>query len=243
MKEFDWAGITRNEIIQIFIESSVKFKMQHIPVLEFHKSVTTNLKRHIPIRTKKNFIPNKLDAGQVAISGFYHPEYDEENKIPIELVFFYHGIFDQLKLSQKRIANIGALMADTILHEIIHMSQHRKKDFLPCPSYVSCARNGKIKEQQQYLGKFDEIDAYAFNIVDELADRFGPDRPKILAYINSNQQDRRQKVNSWLLYIRAFEYNHTHPVIRRLKKRIVKYLDRMHTGRPYDVNPWLTPPK
>jgi len=241
MKEFDWTGITRNEIIQIFIESSVKLK--YIPVLEFHKTVTTNLKRHIPVRVRKKFVPTELEVGQVAISGFYHPDYDEEGNMPIEVIFFYHSIFDQLKLSQKRIVSIGALMADTILHEIIHMSQHRKKDFLPCPLYNSRARRSKIKEAQQYLGKFDEIDAYAFNIVDELADRFGTDRSKIIAYINSDQRYRRQKLNSWLLYIRAFEHDHNHPVIRRLKKRVVKYLDRMHTGRPYDVNPWLTSPK
>jgi len=241
MKEFDWTRITRNEIIQIFIESLVEFK--NVPVLEFHKQIAINLKRYIPIRVRKKFIPNDLNAGQVAISGFYHPDYDEVGGVPIEVIFFYHEINDYIKLTHNRIVSIGSLLADTILHEIIHMSQHRKKDFLQSPSYRSCARRLKIREVQQYLGKFDEIDAYAFNIVDELADRFGTDRSKIITYINSNQRNRKQKTNSWLIYIRAFEHDHDHPVIRRLKKRVVKYLDRIHTGRPYDVNPWLTSPK
>ena len=242
MKNFDWVDLTRNGIIGI-VQQSLSTSPSLVPVPEFHNRITTLLKKHIPIRVKKKFIPHDLDIGQVAISGYYHLDYDEAGSKPIEVIFFYHGADDHIKLTHKRINSIGVLTADTILHEIIHMSQHRKKNFLQCSSYRSCAQRLKIREAQEYLGKFDEIDAYAFNIVDELADRFGPDRSKIVAYINSDQRYRRQRNNSWLIYIRAFEHNHNHPVIRRLKKRVIKYLDRIHTGRPYDVNPWLTPPK
>ena len=239
---FDWAELTRNGIISI-VQQSLSVSPNPIPVPEFHSRIVTLLKKHIPIRFKKKFVPNALKIGQVAISGYYYLDYDQIGNKPIELIFFYHSRDDHIKLNRKRIDNIGVLAADTILHEIIHMSQFRKKNFLVCPEYRSCARRVKNRAAQEYLGKFDEIDAYAFNIVDELADRFGPDQSKIVAYINSDQRYRRQRNNSWLMYIRAFEHDHSHPVIRRLKKRVVKYLDRIHTGRPYDVNPWLTPPK
>lgn len=242
MKDFDWVSLTRNGIISIIQQALFKIP-NPIPIVDFHFLVTFHLKRHIPIRVRKKFIPRDINSGHLAISGYYHSEYDEEGSKSIEVIFSYHSRDDYIKLNRKRINNIGALVADTILHEIIHMSQHRKKNFLQSPSYHSCARIVKIREEQRYLGKFDEIDAYAFNIADELADRFGPIPSRIIAYINSDQRNRQQKNNSWLIYIRAFEHDHNHPVIRRLKKRVVKYLKRIHTGRPYDVNPWLTPPK
>jgi len=242
VNNFDWVDLTRNRIINI-IQQALAEISNPIPVPEFHERVVALLKKHIPIRVKKQFVPDALKTGQIAISGYYHLDYDEAGSKPIELIFFYHNRNDHIKLNRKRINSIGALAADTILHEIIHMSQFRKKNFLVCPPYRSCARQVKIRAAQEYLGKFDEIDAYAFNIVDELADRFGLDQSKIIGYINSDQRNRRQRNNSWLIYIRAFEHDHNHPVIRRLKKRVVKYLNRIHTGRPYDVNPWLTPPK
>jgi len=242
MYRFDWVGLTRNSIISI-VQQSLNEIPNSIPILDFHSCVATQLKKYIPIRIRKKFVPNTLKAGQVAIAGYYHLDHDEAGSKPIELIFFYHNKDDRIKLNRKRITNIGVLTADTILHEIIHMSQFRKKNFLVCPEYRSCARRVKIRVAQEYLGKFDEIDAYAFNIIDELADRFGPIPSKIIAYINSDQRYRRQRNNSWLMYIRAFEHDHNHPVIRRLKKRVVKYLNRIHAGRPYDVNPWLTPPK
>ena len=242
MYEFDWVKLTRNGIIGI-VQQSLSVSPSLLPVMDFHRRVVALLKKHIPIRVKKQFVSDALKAGQVAIAGYYYLDHDQAGNKPIELIFFYHDRDDHIKLNRKRINNIGALAADTILHEIIHMSQFRKKNFLVCPPYRSCACRIKIRTAQEYLGKFDEIDAYAFNIVDELADRFGSDQSKIVAYINSDQRYRRQRNNSWLIYIRAFEHDHNHPVIRRLKKRVIKYLDRIHTGRPYDVNPWLTPPK
>jgi len=242
MYRFDWVGLTRNNIISI-VQQSLNGIPNPIPILDFHSCVATQLKKYIPIRIRKQFIPRYIESGQLAIAGHYYSEHDEAGGKSIELIFSYYSKNDHIKLNRKRINGIGALIADTLLHEIIHMSQYRKKDFLQSPSYHSCARVVKIREEQRYLGKFDEIDAYAFNIADELADRFGPIPSKIIAYINSDQRNRQQKTNSWLIYIRAFEHNHNHPVIRRLKKRVVKYLDRIHTGRPYDVNPWLTPPK
>jgi hypothetical protein len=225
---FNWVELTRNGIIGI-VQQSLSLLPSVISVPEFHGRIVSLLKKHIPIRVKKKFVPDSLEIGQVAIAGYYHLDYDQVGNKPIELIFFYHGRDDHIKLNRKRINNIGVLAADTILHEIIHMSQFRKKNFLFCPPYRSCARRAKIRAAQEYLGKFDEIDAYAFNIVDELADRFGPNRSKIVAYINSDQRYPRQRNNSWLMYIRAFEHNHNHPVIRRLKKRVVKYLDRIHT--------------
>ena len=242
MNSFDWVELTRNGIIRI-VQQSLSVSPSLISVPEFHGRVGSLLKKHIPIRVKKKFVPDALKTDQIAIAGYYDLDHDEAGNKPIELIFFYHSRDDHIKLNRKRIANIGVLVADTILHEIIHMSQFRKKNFLVCPEYRSCAHRAKNRAAQEYLGKFDEIDAYAFNIVDELADRFGPDQSKIITYINSDQRYCRQRNNSWLMYIRAFEHDHNHPVIRRLKKRVVKYLNRMHTGRPYDVNPWLTPPK
>ena len=113
MKNFDWVDLTRNSIIGV-VQQSLSKSPSLVPVPEFHNRITSLLKKHIPIRVRKKFIPNDLDIGQVAISGYYHLDYDEEGSKPIEVIFFYHGADDYIKLTHKRINSIGVLTADTL---------------------------------------------------------------------------------------------------------------------------------
>jgi hypothetical protein len=212
---------------------------QPIYTVEFHRIVANHLKKILPIRVRKYFLPDQIEKNQVAVTGYYHYDRDEQGKKSIELVFSYNNFLDRLKLNLTRIKNIGALIADTILHEIIHMSQFRKKDFLLSPEYSSNAKNPRRQKEQSYLGKPDEIDAYAFNVVCELADKFKNNHVKIIKYINDNQKRKRRKFNSWIMYIKAFEHDHDHPVIRKLKKKIIRYLPQCQIGKSYNQNKWL----
>ena len=240
MTQLNWSEVTRRDIIDSIVSLLPKLINKHPTyVLDFHRLVAQRLKKILPIRIKKYFLPDQIEKNQVGISGCYHYDLDEQGQKSIELVFHYHDLLDPLEIGSKRIKNMGALIADTILHEVMHMSQFRKKDFLLSPDYESRAKNSCKQKEQSYLGKPDEIDAYAFNVVCELADKFKNDHTKIIKYINDDQKRKRRRFNSWIMYIRAFEHNHDHPVIRKLKKKIIRYLPQYQIGKPYSQNRWL----
>jgi hypothetical protein len=44
------------------------------------------------------------------------------------------------------------------------MRQFRRRNFKQLPDYASNAEKSEIREEQEYLGCKDEIDAYSFNI-------------------------------------------------------------------------------
>lgn len=240
MTHFDWSVVTRRDIIDSIVSLLPKLiDKRPIYALDFHRMVANRLKKILPIRIKKYSLPDQIEKNQVGISGYYQYDRDEQGKKSIELVFHYHNFLDTLVIGLRRIKNMGALIADTILHEIMHMSQFRKKDFLLSPEYSSNAKNSHKRKEQSYLGKPDEIDAYAFNVVCELADKFKNDHVKIIRYINDDQKKKRRSFNSWVMYIKAFEHDHNHPVIRKLKKKIIRYLPQYQIGKPYNQNKWL----
>jgi hypothetical protein len=130
-------------------------------------------------------------------------------------------------------------IADTILHEIIHMRQFRRRNFKELPDYASNAEKSKIREEQEYLGCSDEIDAYGFNIACELIDKFGKNKRQIVNYLNENQKGKKRRHNSWRMYLKAFEHDHNHPILQRVKKKVVRYLPAAEAGKPYRNKDWI----
>ena len=131
------------------------------------------------------------------------------------------------------------LFADTVLHEMIHMRQYRRRDHKWSAEYVSTAARKKQREDQRYLGSLDEIDAYGFNIACELVSRF--DDPAVaVKYLDEQQRNQRKKFTSWRMYLQAFGHDHSHPVIVRLKKTITRYIPHATQGRPYTNKHWLS---
>jgi len=41
------------------------------------------------------------------------------------------------------------------------------------------------------------------------------------------------------MYLKAFDYNHDHKIIKRLKKRVIRYLPNAELGRPYRTADWI----
>jgi len=89
------------------------------------------------------------------------------------------------------------------------------------------------------LGNEDEIDAYSFNIACELIDKFNMNQKKILKYLNEDQRGKNRKHNSWRMYLKAFQHNHNHKVIRKVKKKVLRYLPAAEYGRPYRTKEWI----
>jgi hypothetical protein len=131
-------------------------------------------------------------------------------------------------------------IADTILHEIMHMRQYRRRKFKILPDYASTAEKTEQRAEQEYLGCSDEVDAYSFNIACELMDKFKYDPVQVIQYLNEDQKGLRRRHNSWRMYLKAFDHNHDHTIIKRLKKKIIKYLPRAINGKPYRNKDWIS---
>jgi hypothetical protein len=130
-------------------------------------------------------------------------------------------------------------IADTLLHEIIHMRQFRRRNFKQLPDYASNAEKSELREEQEYLGCSDEIDAYGFNIACELMNKFGKNNVQVVNYLNENQKSKKRRPNSWRMYLKAFEHDHNHPIIQRVKKKVVRYLPAAEVGKPYRNKDWI----
>ena len=108
------------------------------------------------------------------------------------------------------------------------------------PGYESSANLARKRNEQIYLGNSDEIDAYSFNIACQLLDRFGEDKTSIVNYLNTDLNDKRLKKDGFRMYLDAFDHNHSHRVIRKLKKKVMNYIPNAEEiAKPYKTSDWL----
>ena len=238
IKNFDWSVLNRNSIIMLISTLAPEIVKQPLTVEQFHKKITTLLKKHLPVRVRKEFSP-KVDQGFVYVGGCYHSAYDADYKKCIEVLFQYRADEKIINLTSKRFAGMCTTIADTLLHEIIHMRQFRRRNFKQLPDYASNAEKSELREEQEYLGCSDEIDAYGFNIACELMNKFGKNNIQVVNYLNENQKSKKRRPNSWRMYLKAFEHDHNHPIIQRVKKKVVRYLPAAEVGKPYRNKDWI----
>ena len=236
--QFNWSLLDRSGIISFLMSIAPEVVGKELTIDQFHKKITTHIKKVIPVRFKKNR-NYKVEPNQVWVGGTYYSEWDQEKKKSIELVFEYELFEDTICITRTRFKNSCAVIADTILHELIHMRQYRRRKFKIIPDYDSKADKDILRIEQSYLGCSDEIDAYSFNIACELIDKFKGNEKKILAYLGENQKGVRHRHNSWRMYLKAFQHDHNHPIIHRMKKKIVRYLPMAQLGKPYRNKDWI----
>lgn len=235
---FDWSKIDRISIISILWPIYKELTQQKISVFKFYKTISKELKKYLPIITSCMHDIN-ISKGLVFIGGTYYSFKDQENKNSISLDLFFNNKKDKLFLTNRNFKNICTSIADTILHEIIHMRQYRRRNFKILPEYASTADKKEKNQQQSYLGCSDEIDAYGFNIACELLDKFNYDEKKVIKYLDQHQKNKNRKFNSWRMYLIAFDHDHNHKIIKRLKKKVIRYLPHAVDGRPYRNKDWI----
>jgi hypothetical protein len=119
------------------------------------------------------------------------------------------------------------------------MRQARQRKFKDIPGYSSTAQSTKLREQQEYYGDPDEIDAHAFNMACELKDRFGSNMTLIVNYLNEEQRGKRRGYDTWRSYLKAFNYDQNHRVVKKIKKRSIYYLSRSQVSKPFQPKDWI----
>ena len=234
---FDWSTLDRTTIVNHVLLSKPILVGDKLTVDKVHTTLSHNLKKLAPFKIKKVFNYN-VDPGHVYIGGSYYSYLDREYDRCIEISLCYFDPETKITLSNRQLKQIGILIADTVLHEIIHMRQYRRRQFKSIPDYVSKADRSDIRKEQEYLGSSDELDAYAFNIACEMHSKFKGNAKFIAKYLDKPLKNHKYK-HTWRIYLNAFEYNHNHPIIKKLKKKIMYYLPMAEIGKPYKSKDWI----
>lgn len=235
---FDWSTLEKSSIIQQIFELSPKICDQELTVEKFHEILSKFIKRKFPVKTTCGY-DTKVKHYKVFVGGAYYSDLDENDKKCIEINFYYNPVDISFKISRRKFKSICDTIADTILHEVIHMRQYRRRAFKSLHNYASSARSTKVREEQSYLGCTDEIDAYGFNIACELLGKYKGDQQALTQHLNLDLKNCQKYGGSWKMYLKAFGHDHNHEIIKRLKKKIIRYIPRAVSGKPFKSCDWI----
>ena len=235
--EFDWSSVNRHGIAGFIWALAPKIINQQLTVNQFHGMIYRHLKKYIPLRIAKSKY-DKADTNSVMIGGCYYSLHDQNDKPCIEVSLLYNPKDIYLKINTRKFYRICLVIADTILHEIIHMRQFRRREFKDLPDYPSTARRASKRLEQSYLGNSDEIDAYGFNIACDLLDKYKSTKD-VVRHLNIDQKNKRVRYVEWFMYLKAFDHDHNHPIIKKVKKKVLQYLPNAAIGKPYRNKDWI----
>lgn len=238
MYTYDWASLDRETIFNILYSIKNEIISTPVKVNKVHSLLSKQIKEYLPVKIRKEFKKN-MNKNTMLIGGRYYSEQDRNNRRSIELRFVYNSLDKSLKFTNKKFKKICITFADTILHEIIHMRQYRRRGFKELKGYHSTAKKSKQRQEQIYLGNTDEIGAYSFNIACELNDKFNGHKLKIINYLNNSNLERDRISEDWEMYIRVFDHNHNHRIIKRLKKRVMHYVSKNQLDKPFQTDDWI----
>jgi hypothetical protein len=235
---YNWSEWDKESIIDMVYMAKDLLVNKTLTITEFNKILTRHIKYWMPIRSRKSY-EEKVDKNHLWIGGVYHTDWDKERQKSIELCLCYRKKDKTITLSARRFTRVCNRIADVLLHEIIHMRQARKRNFKNLPGYSSQAESTKQRQEQEYLGDNDEIDAYAFNMACELNEKFHGDMKKIVSYFDEPQKGKRRYYDTWRMYLKAFNWDSDHKICRRLKKRSIYYLSRSQISKPFQCKDWI----
>ena len=236
--KFNWSILDREGLVEYFWSMYPKICDQEISVAQFHSKLSKHIKTQLPVKILKARDP-KVENDWMYTGGTYYSDDDRARRQCIELIFVYSTFQDNITISKRRFHRICYTIADTILHEVIHMRQYRRRKFKDLPDYASTAAREEKRQEQSYLGNSDEIDAYSFNIACELLDKFNGNQRAAINYLNENQQGLKRRHNCWRMYLKAFDHDHNHPVLQRVKKKVIRYIPHAMSGKPYKNKDWI----
>jgi hypothetical protein len=167
----------------------------------------------------------EVEQNDIDFNAFYDSGLDENGDVPIEIYFITNPSNDFIILDSEGFDVVIRRLADSIIHELIHMKQSRSRDFLEVDDMAYTCVEDELLEAQLYLGSTDEIYAYAFNIAHELLDK--ADLQTCLKKLESPSKIKIEDSINLFCYVNTFAKDVSHPVIKRLIKRVYKTLNEI----------------
>lgn len=141
-------------------------------------------------------------------SAEYFSEFDSKKEPPIHVTLISHPNNKMFLWNYQHCDHVFGLIADTVIHEMVHMRNTRKRRFQQFTNY-------DYDDEMIILSDPDCIDAYAHNIADDIASAFTP-WEIIRTPSNVTIED---SVSLWN-YMIVFGKNIDHPTMRRLMKKV-----------------------
>ena len=167
---------------------------------------------------------DQIGRGDMNLNATYDPWDDEDELDPyrIELLFNPKDK-NGIKFSQDALEEIKHRLIDALEHEMIHSVQYQRRDFKQQKGYRSKDR------EQSYLGNQDEIEAFAKNISSELLRHANKEQAIDMIRKATSTTELRDKLGNLLSpnlvgYLRAWDFNTRHPVIKKLLKKVYNYI-------------------
>lgn len=236
--KYNWAEVDQDFIADAIALVKHKVVNRKMTIDEFHNIIARHLKKIFPVRVRKSRYKH-VQSNWVWTGGTYFSEHDYNRGKSIEVDLNYHVTDRFITMPTRRFNRLCSTIADTILHEIIHMHQYRKRRFKLISGYSSNAESTKQRIEQEYLGDADEVDAYAFNIACNLYRKYDGSEKKIVDYLNEDQKGKRRVYDEWRMYLKAFNHDHNHRIVKKLKKRVIHYLPKAKNGKPFRSADWI----
>ena len=170
----------------------------------------------------------KLEKGDFSIGAEYDPELDQAKRKQFIINFIInHDKKTFWTITPERADRFVLDMTETLVHEYQHQVQYRQRRYKTHKNlYKSDHPDMDVKNEQEYFGDPDEIDAYAANIATHIF--------LVNHKLNKNLKEPIQESDSIDLrsYYRVFGENH--PVIDQLLEKIrtnIKYLKDLDDGK------------
>ena len=167
---------------------------------------------------------DSVQLNDMNLNAAYDPWDDEEEMDPysIELLFNPKNK-NKIQFDQDTLEEIKYRLIDALEHEMIHSLQYQRRDFKQQRDYRSKDR------EQKYLGNQDEIEAFAKNISSELLRHADKDQAVDMLRSATSTTELRDKLGNLLSpnlvgYLRAWDFNTRHPVIKKLLKKVYNYI-------------------
>lgn len=236
---FNWSLLDRATLYSMLYRLKPELVDRRLSIDEITGIISQHIKAHLPIKVKSSRY-NPVKKGQIWIGGVYYSDLDRaKRKRFIEVELAYPPNTATMKISSYRWERVCLLFADTMLHEIIHTRQFRARHFKAIPGYQSTAYYARTRKEQEYYGDRDEMGAHSFNLAQDMIDKFGFDPKAIRSYLDS-KVPRRVSPNGWGRFMKAFEYDHSHPKVCQMKRKIMSQLEYAYSGKPFKTTNHLT---
>lgn len=224
--------IPRKNIKSLIGKSKSKIINRNITIGAIASEIEKTLRRKydIEITIEKS---SRVASGSIVINAYYDPENDKNGEdIPIQIELKVSDPEVLLNLDDAMWAKFSNELSDAIQHEYLHMSQYRNRDFVKTSEYKPMISK-EIKDfynSQVYLGNSDEIEAYALNISTELLNNYRT-KQKTIANIKRLDKSLFKASPNLFAYFMAFNFDSRHPVIRKLLKKVLLYIESQRPSK------------
>lgn len=236
---FNWAKLDRQGLVDLFGQLRPQLANCRLTINQAAQLIRRHIKKHLPVSvTCSRYAP--VGSNEMWIGGVYYSEFDRKKRkrfIEVQLAFSQKEKY--IEFNNYYFAKTARRFADLILHELIHCRQYRARNFKEIYGYQSEALYARDRKEQEYYADPDEMGAYAFNIACSLYDKFGTNSKKINHYLN-NTPRRYKRASSWQDFLKAFNWDHDHFLVKRMKKKIIRQLEMARLGRPFRTTNFLT---